>query len=176
MRVGSGLGAHASSFQRARPVGDGHLTRISQKFIRGICEIRGRFLARTGQRAVLVGTIYASMAKITITFHDCTHGTGDRSKDQRIVSRVFFSVSLEGVFRGEYYCDLKRTPGSDGIEVGRPLFYTGPFNQPEFSRHAAAYLRRLLAQPEAGQILEVTFDDEPINVPTTSKFKPTTFW
>jgi hypothetical protein len=118
------------------------------------------------------------MAKITITFHDCTHDTGDRSsKDQRIVSRVFFSVALEGVFRGEYYCDLKQTPGSDKIEVGRPLFYTGPFNQPEFSRNAAAYLRRLLAQPAAGsQVLEVTFDDEPINVSTTTNFKPSTFW
>lgn len=70
------------------------------------------------------------------------------SNDEEMISRVFFSIYVDGVLKGEYHADIKQIVGStyssDNIEVTRPQNYAGPFNHELFSDKIAGYFSKLV--------------------------------
>ncbi len=76
------------------------------------------------------------------------------STDEHMMSRVFFSVELDGVPKGNDYCDIKQIVGSTyssrNMEVGRPKEYRGPYDHRVFSDEIAAYFSRCVGSNGAG--------------------------
>lgn len=79
-----------------------------------------------------------------VTFEKLIQDSQDLgSDDEHMVSRVFFSLEVDGETLPNLCCDLKQIVGSDyaveNIEVGEPQGYPGSFNQTEFGNAAAEY-------------------------------------
>jgi hypothetical protein len=88
------------------------------------------------------------MSKVIVIFHKCIQDSQDfGSDDEHMVSRVFFTIEVEGKSYPDLYCDLKQTIGSSyesgPIEVGNPqgATYSGPFNYTEFRKAVERYYR-----------------------------------
>ncbi len=78
------------------------------------------------------------MAKATVTFNRLVQDSQDYgSNDEHMVSRVFFTLEIDGT-KHELYADIKQTVGSSyetgPIEVSKPHGYSGPFSHQEFQR------------------------------------------
>lgn len=88
------------------------------------------------------------MSQISVTFHKLIQDSQDFGSDEEhMVSRVFFTIEVEGKSYRDVYCDLKQTVGSDfesgPIEVGTPqgAKYSGPFNYDAFREAVEGYYR-----------------------------------
>lgn len=68
------------------------------------------------------------------------------STDKHMVSRVFYSIDVDGVPKGFFYSNLKQVVGSayrsDNVEVSPPHGYNGPYNHNTFSNEVAGYFCR----------------------------------
>jgi hypothetical protein len=69
------------------------------------------------------------------------------SNDEHMVSRVFFTIDVEGV-TSEGHVDIKQVVGSDyekgPLEVGRPSGYSGPMDYDAFRAEVERYYRSLI--------------------------------
>jgi hypothetical protein len=79
------------------------------------------------------------MATMTIDFHQLIQDSEEfGSDDEHMVSRVFFSLGVDGEKGGDFYADIKQTIGSDfgdsTFEVNAPDHYKGPWNHYAFTR------------------------------------------
>ena len=67
------------------------------------------------------------------------------SDDAHMVSRIFFTLEIDGNTFPDLYADIKQTVGTDyetaSLEVGAPHGYTGAFNHEVFSPAAERYYR-----------------------------------
>jgi hypothetical protein len=88
------------------------------------------------------------MSQISVTFHNLIQDSQEfGSDDEHMVSRVFFTIEVEGNSYPDMYCNLKQTVGSDfesgPIEVGTPqgAKYSGPFNYDAFREAVEGYYR-----------------------------------
>jgi hypothetical protein len=65
------------------------------------------------------------------------------STDEYMVSRVFYSIEVDGVPKGDDYSDLKQVVGSaysfDNIEVSPPHEYRGAYDHNTFAKEIAGY-------------------------------------
>ena len=94
------------------------------------------------------------MPKFKVTFHQLIQDSQDYgSDDDQMVSRVFFSLNVDGRPIGNFTADLKQVVGSDfetgDIEVGPPTNYDGPFDHQGFGDAARRYFRSLIGQGSA---------------------------
>lgn len=85
------------------------------------------------------------MPKFTVTFHKWIQDSQEfGSTDEHMVSRVFFSLDVDGKGAGDFTADLKQAVGSEfndaNIEVGPPNGYDAPFDHEGFSRAARNYI------------------------------------
>ncbi len=99
------------------------------------------------------------MAEIMVTFHRCHQDSQEYgSDDEHMVSRVFFSLEVDGQPKGEFYAGLKQVVGDDfetgAIEVGLPVGYEGPFSYGEFTKAATTYFRSLVGSKGSGIRIE----------------------
>ncbi len=95
------------------------------------------------------------MAKITVRFHRCMQDSQEYgSDDQHMVSRVFFTLEVDGRRQGDFHADVKQLVGggfeTGALEVGPPVGYEGLFNQEEFSRATETYFRSLVGSSGSG--------------------------
>lgn len=71
-----------------------------------------------------------------------------------MVSRVFFSLEIEGKRFTDLYVDIKQLIGSDfeasPLEVSAPHGYSGPFNHEEFRDAVENYYRSLVGASGSG--------------------------
>jgi hypothetical protein len=89
------------------------------------------------------------MAEFKVTFHKCIQDSQDYgSDDEHMVSRVFFSLDIDGTRAGDFSADLKQVVGGDfetgDIEVSPPYGFDGPFNHHGFGEAATKYFRSLV--------------------------------
>ena len=89
------------------------------------------------------------MPKFKVTFHECIQDSQDYgSDDEHMISRVSFSLEIDGKSVGNFSANLKQVVGSDAesgdIEVSPPNGYDGAFNQDGFSDAARKYFRSLV--------------------------------
>ena len=101
------------------------------------------------------------MAKVKINFHECIQDSQEYgSNDEHMVSRIFFSIEVNGELDKEtYHADLKQTVGGkfeeNPIEVGLPCDslgkpYSGPINYEAFRKGAEDYYRKLVGSTGGG--------------------------
>ncbi len=95
------------------------------------------------------------MAKITVRFHSCVQDSQEYgSDDQHMVSRVFFTLEVDGRRQGDFHADVKQLVGSEfetgHLEVSPPVGYKRPFNHAAFSRATEAYFRGLVGSSGSG--------------------------
>lgn len=93
--------------------------------------------------------------KAKITFHKCIQDSQEYgSDDEHMVSRVFFSLEINGERFGDLCADLKQTVGADygtgPIEVGPPQDYEGAFNHKAFHDCAEKYYRSCVGSEAKG--------------------------
>jgi hypothetical protein len=71
------------------------------------------------------------------------------STDEHMVSRVFYSIDVDGVPKGDYYSDIKQVVGSAyssaNMEVTPPHGYRGPYDHNIFSNEVARYFCKLVS-------------------------------
>jgi len=87
------------------------------------------------------------MPKYKVTFHEAIQDSQTfGSNDEHMVSRVFFSLVVDGERAGNFYANLKQTVGtefnSSDIEVSPPHEYDGPLDYAQFSEAARDYFSR----------------------------------
>jgi hypothetical protein len=85
-----------------------------------------------------------SMPVVTVNVTRCVQDSQEYgSTDEYMVSRVFYSIDVDGVSKGNDYSDLKQVVGSayssDNIEVSPPKGYRGPYDHKSFSNEMAGY-------------------------------------
>ncbi len=95
------------------------------------------------------------MAKVKVIFHKLIQDSQDYgSDDEHMVSRVFFSIDVEGNVTEDVYVDIKQPVGSDfettPLEVYRPVGYSGPWNYEAFRKAAEGYYRSLVGSKSSG--------------------------
>jgi hypothetical protein len=100
------------------------------------------------------------MAKIVFHVTHCIQDSQNYgTDDEHMVSRVFFSIALDGRPMGDYHADLKQTVGDDyetgAIEVGPPTTesgktYSGPMSHACFSEGAVTYFRSRVGSVGSG--------------------------
>lgn len=95
------------------------------------------------------------MKKAKVTFHKCLQDSQDLgSDDEHMVSRVFFTLEIDGKIFNDLHVDLKQSVGSDFetgcIEVGHPKGYKGPFNYTVFRDGVEKYYRSLVGSQGRG--------------------------
>lgn len=70
------------------------------------------------------------------------------STDEHMISRVFFDVEVDGVQKGDDFCDIKQIVGSSyssgNMEVSPPSKYRGPYDHQVFSGEIAGYYCKLV--------------------------------
>jgi hypothetical protein len=84
------------------------------------------------------------MPRFKVTFHRAIQDSQEfGSNDEHMVSRVFFTLAVDGKLAGDFFADLKQTVGSkfnrSDIEVSPPRGYDGPFDHVRFSDAARDY-------------------------------------
>jgi hypothetical protein len=90
------------------------------------------------------------MPNFTVKFHKMIQDSQEfGSNDEHMVSRVFFTLMVDGKSVGECSANVKQTVGSEifnnaEIEVSSPNEYNGPFNHLGFSEVVQQYLNRLI--------------------------------
>jgi hypothetical protein len=87
------------------------------------------------------------MPKYKVTFHEVIQDSQTfGSSDEHMVSRVFFSLNVDGGRVGDFFADLKQTVGSEfnssDIEVSPPHDYHGPLDYAQFSEAVRDYFSR----------------------------------
>ena len=97
------------------------------------------------------------MPQISVTFHKLIQDSQEfGSDDEPMVSRVFFTIEVEGESYPDLYCDLKQTVGSDfesgPIEVGTPkgAKYSGPFKYDAFRDAVEDFSEGMLVLQDLG--------------------------
>jgi hypothetical protein len=97
------------------------------------------------------------MPKATVTFEKCIQDSQDYgSNDEHMVSRVFFTLDIDGRMHTGLFVDVKQTVGSSyevgPIEVGSPkgTSYRGPWNHGAFCTAIEAYYRGLVGSAGTG--------------------------
>ena len=96
-----------------------------------------------------------AMPRARVTFHKLIQDSQDYgSNDEHMVSRVFFTLEVEGTSYEELYVDIKQPVGSDfekgPLEVSHPQRYSGPFNHQAFQKAVEAYYRGLVGASGSG--------------------------
>jgi hypothetical protein len=96
-----------------------------------------------------------AMPRARVTFHKLIQDSQDYgSDDEHMVSRVFFTLEVEGTSYKELYVDIKQPVGSDfeeaPLEVSHPHSYSGPFNHQAFQKAVEAYYRGLVGASSSG--------------------------
>lgn len=86
------------------------------------------------------------MSRAKVIFHECFQDSQDfGSDDEHMISRLFFTMEIEGERQEDLSVDIKQTVGSDyetgSIEVREPAGYEGPFNHHAFRECAERYYR-----------------------------------
>jgi hypothetical protein len=86
----------------------------------------------------------SSVPAFTVKFRELLQNAQEfGSNNEYMISRVFFSLDVDGKFVGNFYADLKQVVGSDfgldSIEVSPPAGYSGPFDHSRFRSVAAEY-------------------------------------
>ena len=106
------------------------------------------------------------MAKVRIALHECIQDSQEYgSDDEHMVSRVFFSIEVDGKRWSDelYYADLKQVVGGEfeknPIEVSSPCDssgepYPGPMNYQAFRNGAESYFRNLVGSKGFGVHIE----------------------
>ncbi len=100
------------------------------------------------------------MAKVKVTFLKMIQDSQDYgSNDEHMVSRVFFSMEVDGKKYDGLQVDIKQAVGSSfetgPIEVGPPRGgYRGPFNHQEFRNAVEKYYRSLIGSQGRGIRIE----------------------
>lgn len=106
------------------------------------------------------------MAKVRVVFHECIQDSQEYgSDDENMVSRVFFSIEVNGKQWSDkvYQADLKQMVGGEfaknPIEVSLPYdssgeFYSGPMNCELFRTGAESYFRNLVGSEGFGIYIE----------------------
>ncbi len=90
------------------------------------------------------------MATVKVLFHEILQDSQEFGSDnEHMVSRVFFSVEVNGQRFDQLYADIKQTVGSSyetaPLEMSSPRGgYKGPFNSDEFQRAAEGYYRKYI--------------------------------
>ena len=84
------------------------------------------------------------MSRFKVVFHKLIQDSQDYgSNDTHMVSRVFFSLEVDGKSVGDFSANLKQVVGGDpdsgDIEVGPPHNYDGPFDHHGFTDAAKRY-------------------------------------
>lgn len=95
------------------------------------------------------------MKKARVTFHKCLQDSQDLgSDDEHMVSRVFFTLEIDGKKFDDLYVDLKQSVGSDFkkgiIEVSSPKGYKGPFSYLAFQEGVTKYYQSLVGSQGRG--------------------------
>jgi len=106
------------------------------------------------------------VAKVRVVFHECVQDSQEYgSDDEHMVSRVFFSIEVDGKQWSDklYHADLKQVVGGEfeknPIEVGLPYDssgkpYSGPMNYEVFRNGAESYFRNLVGSKGFGIHIE----------------------
>ena len=106
------------------------------------------------------------MAKVKVNFHECIQDSQEYgSDDEHMVSRVFFSIEVDGKQWSDklYHADLKQVVGGkfekNPVEVGLPYDssgqpYSGPMNYEAFRDGAESYFRNLVGSKGLGIHIE----------------------
>ena len=87
------------------------------------------------------------MARITVQVTMCIQDSQEfGSDDEHMVSRVFYSLAVDGVEKGDFHSDIKQTVGSEigMIEVYPPVGYNGPLDYQKFRDKIADYYNSLV--------------------------------
>jgi hypothetical protein len=114
------------------------------------------------------------MAEVVVRFTACDQNSQEAgTDDEHMVSRLFFSVEVDGKHLGDYHVDLKQTVRSDMveglIEVPRPDRIPEPWNQNAFANEARAYFRqRVRRGAKVMTMIENRFE-----IPKTVRFTAT---
>ena len=95
------------------------------------------------------------MPRARVTFHKLIQDSQDYgSDDEHMVSRVFFSLEVEGKRYNDLYVHIKQPVGSNfekaPLEVSQPYGYSGPFNHQAFQKAVEAYYRSLVGASGSG--------------------------
>lgn len=95
------------------------------------------------------------MVMVKITFHKCIQDSQDYGSDEEhMISRVFFSLEIEGQKYENLHVDIKQVVGSNyessPIEVCRPQGYQGPLNYEAFRNSVEEYYRSLVGSSGSG--------------------------
>lgn len=103
------------------------------------------------------------MSKATVAFQKCHLSSQDYgSDDEHMVSRVFFTLQLNGGDPIPLYADLRQTIGSDyetaPLEVSWPKDYEGPLSYHKFRDEVEAYYRSLVGSQGSAIRLEGAHD------------------
>lgn len=105
------------------------------------------------------------MAKLKVNFHECIQDSQEYgSDDEHMVSRIFFSVDVNGDrYKGLYHADLRQAVvgkfEENPIEVRLPYDssdepYSGPMNYGAFRKAAEDYYRKLVGSTGRGIHIE----------------------
>lgn len=72
------------------------------------------------------------------------------SDNEHVVSRVFFSLEIDGTAFNDLYVEVRQTPGSDfekyPLAISAPNGYNGIFNSNNFRPLVENYYRQLIGQ------------------------------
>ena len=95
------------------------------------------------------------MKKAIIYFEKCIQDSQDfGSNDEHMISRVYFSLEIEGKKYTGLYANLKQTVGSnfetDPIEVSPPIGYDGTINYAGYRDQVEKYYRSLIGSHGSG--------------------------
>jgi hypothetical protein len=95
------------------------------------------------------GEIGMPRAKVHFT-HAILDSQEYGSDNEHTVSRVFFSVEINGKAFNDLYVEIRQTPGSDfekyPLAISAPHGYDGPFSANNFRPLVETYYRQLIGQ------------------------------
>lgn len=99
------------------------------------------------------------MSVIRINFVKCHQDSQEfGSDDEFMVSRLFFTVAVDGDEAKEAHCDIKQAVGSNyetgSLEVGRIVGVREPVNYEGFRAAAEQYYRKLVGENAMGIRIE----------------------
>jgi hypothetical protein len=89
------------------------------------------------------------MPSFRVTFRGCIQDSEEYgSNEDYMVSRVFFTLAVDGEVVGNFSADLKQVVGGDlergDIDVSAPSGYDGPFDAQKFSDAVRDYFHGLV--------------------------------
>jgi len=95
------------------------------------------------------------MATANIQFHKLIQDSQEfGSDDQHMVSRIFFTITVENKKPLEAFANIKQTVGTDfetaPLEVSKPVGYGGPFNYEQFRILSERYYRGVIGSQGIG--------------------------